>query len=73
MKKIVALVVVAAASVGLLGGCANMPGFGIAADRVEIVDYRKMQVIEEQAKRGGVTVIWLRQPTKLVDRVVAVN
>ena len=72
MKKIVALVVVASA-VGILGGCANMPSFGIAADRVEIVDYRKMQFIEEHAKRNGVTVIWLRQPTKLVDRVVAVN
>ena len=72
MNKIVALVVFAAAA-GLLGGCANMPSFGIAADRVEIVDYRKMQFIEEQAKRSGVTVIWLRQPTKLVDRVVAVN
>ena len=72
MKKIVSLVVVAAA-VGFLAGCANMPSFGIAADRVEIVDYRKMQFIEEQAKRSGVTVIWLRQPTKLVDRVVAVN
>ena len=54
---------------GQLGGCANFPGFGIAADRVEVVDYRKMQFIEEHAKRSGITVIWLRQPTKLVDRV----
>ncbi|MEO8103501.1 MAG: hypothetical protein ABI790_13320 [Betaproteobacteria bacterium] len=69
MKR--ALVVVAALLAVLSGGCANLPSFGIAADRMEVVDYRKMAVIEDYAKRTGMTVIWLRQPTKLVDKVPA--
>ena len=68
MKKILALVV-AVMAMGLLGGCASFPSWGIAADRVEVVDYRKMQFIEEYSKRSGITVIWLREPTKLVDRI----
>jgi hypothetical protein len=72
MKNI--LVGVAASfAVGLLGGCANLPGFGVAADRVEVVDYRKVELIEDYAKRSGITVIWIRQPTRLVDRVAAGN
>ena len=67
MKKI--LVLVAATFMLLLaGGCANMPGFGIAPDRMEVPDTYKMQVIEKYAKQSGMRVIWMREPTKLVDR-----
>ena len=68
MKKVLAFVV-ATLMVGLLGGCANMPSFGIAADRMEVVDYQKLRLIEDYAKRTGMTVIWMREPTRLVDRV----
>ena len=48
MRKI--LVLVAATFMLLLaGGCANMPGFGIAPDRMEVPDTYKMQVIEKYA------------------------
>ena len=57
MRNILVLVT-AVLAVGLLGGCAGMPTFGVASDRVEVVDYRKMQLIDDQAKRIGVTVIW---------------
>lgn len=70
MRKILVLVT-AVLAVGLLDGCAGMPTFGVASDRVEVVDYRKMQLIDDQAKRIGVTVIWMRAPTKLVDRATA--
>ena len=72
MKRVLSLVV-ATLMVGLLGGCANMPSFGIAADRMEVVDYQKMQLVEDYAKRTGMTVVWFRQPTRLVDRVAATN
>lgn len=58
----------AALATALLGGCANLPGFGIAPDRVEVVDYRKISLVESYAKRNGMVVIWLRQPTRIVDR-----
>ena len=67
MRKILVLVI-GVLAVGLLGGCAGMPSFGVANDRVEVVDYRKMQFIDEQARRTGVSVIWLRPATKVVDR-----
>ena len=72
MKKILALVAATVAA-GLLGGCAGLPDFGVAADRVEVVDYQKMRLVEEHAKRNGVTVIWMREPTRWVDRVAAGN
>lgn len=70
MKKVLALIF-AAFSVLLLGGCAAMPGFGIAADRMEVVDYQKMQLVDNYAKRTGMIVIWMREPTRLVDRPAA--
>ena len=70
MKKVFA-VIFATSSVALLGGCAVMPSFGIAADRMEVVDYQKMQLIDNYAKRTGMIVIWMREPTRLVDRPAA--
>ena len=72
MKRVLALVA-ATLTAGLLGGCANMPSFGIAADRMEVVDYQKIHLIEDYAKRTGMTVVWLRTPTRLVDRAATVN
>ncbi len=70
MKKV--LVMLAATGAVLVsGGCANAPTFGIAPDRVEVVDYQKMVLVEDYAKRTGMTVIWMRQPTRLVDKVAA--
>ncbi|MBL0121573.1 MAG: hypothetical protein IPP88_02205 [Betaproteobacteria bacterium] len=70
MKKILALLA-ATFAVALLGGCASMPSFGIAADRMEVVDYQKMDLIDNYAKRTGMIVIWMREPTRLVDRPAA--
>lgn len=69
MKKIL-LLVIAALAAGLFGGCAGWPTYR-NDDRVEVVDHRRMQFIEEQARRSGVSVIWLRPSTKLVDRATA--
>ena len=52
----------------LLGGCANLTNFGIATDRVEVVDYQKMNLVENYARRNGMVVLWLHQPTRIVDR-----
>ena len=52
----------------VLGGCANLPQFGIAPDRVEVVDYQKNNLVERYARRNGAMVIWLNQPTRIVDR-----
>lgn len=67
MKRVLALAA-ATFAVLLSGGCANMPTFGIAPDRMEVVDYQKMDLIDNYAKRTGMIVIWMRQPTRLVDR-----
>ena len=55
----------------LSGGCATSSSFGVASDRVEVVDVQKVRAIEDYAKRTGLTVIWMRQPTKIVDRAAA--
>ena len=52
----------------VLGGCANLPQFGVAPDRVEVVDYQKINLVERYARRNGAMVIWLNQPTRIVDR-----
>ena len=52
----------------LLGGCANLTHFGIAPDRVEVVDYQKINLVERYARRNGSLVIWLNQPTRIIDR-----
>ena len=65
MKKFISLLV-ASAALALLGGCANI---GLAPDRMEVVDYQKMDLINDYAKRTGMTVIWVRQPTRTVDKV----
>lgn len=52
----------------LPGGCANLAHFGIAPDRVEVVDYQKINLVENYARRNGVTVLWLHQPTRIIDR-----
>lgn len=67
MKKVISLFA-AGAVLALLGGCANI---GLAPDRVEVVDYQKMDLVNDYAKRTGMTVIWVRQPTRTVDRVAA--
>ena len=64
MKKIGFLLVTGAAFCAL-SGCA---GLGLAPDRVQVVDYKKMQVIDDHARRSGLTVIWLNQPTRTVDK-----
>lgn len=69
MKRIVYLVAVGGVFCGL-GGCAMFSSVGLGPERVEVVDHRKMQLIDNEARRSGVTVIWLRQPTKTVDRNV---
>lgn len=70
MKKVLVLIA-ATCAVLLSGGCATAPAFGVAADRVEVVDYRKMAIIERYAMRSGMQVIWLHQPTKIVDKVAS--
>ena len=68
MKKLNSLpmVLAAGAAFAMMGGCANI---GLAPDRMEVVDYQKMDLINDYAKRTGMTVIWVRQPTRTVDKV----
>ena len=70
MKKLSVLGAVALMTI-LSGGCATSSSFGIASDRVEVVDIQKVKLIEDYAKRTGLTVIWMRQPTKIVDRAAS--
>ena len=52
-------------------GCATTSSFGVAPDRIEVVDVQKVKLIEDYAKRTGLTVIWMRHPTKIVDRAAS--
>ncbi len=70
MKKLSVLGAVVLMTI-LSGGCATSSSFGIASDRVEVVDIQKVKLIEDYAKRTGLTVIWMRQPTKIVDRAAS--
>ena len=70
MKQLSVLGAVALVAI-LSGGCATSSSFGIASDRVEVVDIQKVKLIEDYAKRTGLTVIWMRQPTKIVDRAAS--
>ena len=70
MKKLSVLSAVVLMTI-LSGGCATSSSFGIASDRVEVVDIQKVKLIEDYAKRTGLTVIWMRQPTKIVDRAAS--
>ncbi len=70
MKKLSVVGAIALVAV-LSGGCATSSSFGVAPDRVEVVDMQKVKLIEDYAKRTGLTVIWMRQPTKIVDRVAS--
>ena len=67
MKKILS-VFVAGVAYCALSGCAII---GLPPDRVQVVDYQKMQIVDDHAKRTGMTVIWLNQPTRIVDRVAS--
>lgn len=67
MKKSLVLMGALLATV-LISGCANLTHVGIATDRVEVVDYQKMNLVESYARRNGMTVLWMHQPTRIVDR-----
>lgn len=61
MKK--TLPFLAAATVTLLAGCASNPA---TRNTVEVVDYQKIQAIEQAADHYNVRVIWVNKPTKRV-------